>query len=253
MRAADVHVRGLSYHHPDGTPALEDVSFTVGAGERLAVVGPNGAGKTTLALHLNGLLLADRGEVRIGELVVGRRTLRDARRRVGLVFQDPDDQLFMATVRADVAFGPANLGLDPAEVDERVVAALGAVSLADRAGRPPHHLSQGEKRRAALATVLAMEPDVIVLDEPTANLDPAGRRELITVLAALPATLVIVTHDLYLALELCPRTLLLDQGQVVADGPTAHLVADDALLQAHRLELPGPFPTSGRGRSAREP
>jgi cobalt/nickel transport system ATP-binding protein len=235
-----VDLVGVTYRHPDGTSALDGVDLHVDGGERLALVGPNGAGKSTLALHLNGLLLATEGRVAVCGLPVERATLREVRRRVGLVFQDPDDQLFMPTVRADVAFGPANLGLDPAEVDARVTEALAQVALPGHADRAPHHLSQGERRRAALATVLAMRPDVLVLDEPTANLDPAGRRELITVCQSLSATMVVITHDLYLALELCPRTVLLDDGRVVADGPTGEVLGDPDLLRAHRLELPGP-------------
>ncbi|MCV2392985.1 energy-coupling factor ABC transporter ATP-binding protein [Actinotalea sp. M2MS4P-6] len=234
-------VRALGFAYPDGRTALRDVSLRVEPGERVALLGPNGAGKTTLALHLDGILTPAHGEVRVGELTVERSTLAEVRRRVQLVFQDPDDQLFSPTVRDDVAFGPANLGLRGAELAERVLEALDAVGMAEHADRVPYHLSFGQRRRVAIATVLAMRPDVLVLDEPTSNLDPAGRRELGEILDSLGAALVIATHDLPFALQLCPRSVVLDDGAVVADGPTADLLADADLMSAHRLELPYGF------------
>jgi cobalt/nickel transport system ATP-binding protein len=213
----------------------------VAPGERVALLGPNGAGKTTLILHLNGILQPTAGRVSVGGLPVTKANLKEIRRRVGVVFQDPDDQLFMPTVRADVAFGPANLGVEGEALDKTVAEALDAVGMADAADRPPHHLSFGQRRRVALATVLAMDPQVLVLDEPTSNLDPAARRDLADILVALPVTAIIATHDLPYALELCPRTVILDAGVIVADGPTADILADGDLLAAHRLELPFGF------------
>jgi cobalt/nickel transport system ATP-binding protein len=239
--SAGIRVEGLRFAYPDGRPALQGVDLVVAPGERVAVLGPNGAGKTTLVLHLNGTLTAQAGTVAVGDVVVEKTTLREIRRRVGLVFQDPDDQLFMPTVHDDVAFGPANLGLRDEALTARVEAALAAVGLPGMGPRAPHHLSLGQKRRAAVATVLAMEPDVLVLDEPTANLDPAARRELATVLRTLDLTTLVVTHDLPYALELCPRSVILAEGRIVADGPTRALLADTALLAAHRLELPFGF------------
>jgi cobalt/nickel transport system ATP-binding protein len=236
-----IEVRGLAYSYPDGSPALRGVDLSVASGERVAVLGPNGAGKTTLMLHLNGILSPSAGSVEIGGLPVARENLKEIRRRVGVVFQDPDDQLFMPTVRDDVAFGPANLGLRDEELAERVRAALDAVGMGEAAPRPPHHLSFGQRRRIALATVLAMDPEVLVLDEPTSNLDPAARRDLADVLTSLPVTALIVTHDLPYALELCPRAVILNEGVIVADGPTAEILADAALLAANRLELPYGF------------
>ncbi|HEX9774280.1 MAG TPA: ABC transporter ATP-binding protein [Actinomycetota bacterium] len=237
--AAALTVAGLTYAYPDGTRALDGVGFTVAPGERVAVIGPNGAGKTTLMLHLNGVLSATSGSVRVGDLVVGGTNEREVRRRVGLVFQDPDDQLFMPTVREDVAFGPANLGMD--DVERRVHEALAAVEMQHVADRPPHHLSFGQRRRVAIATVLAMAPEILVLDEPTSNLDPASRRELGEILGRLPVTALVVTHDLPFALQQCPRALLLSAGRVIADAPTKQILADEPLLRAHRLELPYGF------------
>jgi cobalt/nickel transport system ATP-binding protein len=234
-------VRGVAYAYPDGHTALRRVDLTVHPGERVALLGPNGAGKTTLILHLNGILLPAAGEVRVGGLPAAKAHLKEVRRRVGIVFQDPDDQLFMPTVRDDVAFGPANLGLRGDELDRRVHDALTAVGMAGAADRPPHHLSFGQRRRVALATVLAMDPQVLVLDEPTSNLDPAARRDLADILRSLPVAAVIATHDLPYALELCPRTVVLDEGVVVADGATSEILADTELLAAHRLELPYGF------------
>ncbi|MBL7499606.1 ABC transporter ATP-binding protein [Frankia sp. CNm7] len=236
-----VEVSGLAFAYPDGRQVLFGVDLTIGRGERVALLGPNGAGKTTLVLHLNGILRAGAGEVRIGGLRVGKRDLPEIRRRVGLVFQDPDDQLFMPTVGEDVAFGPANLGLRGAELTARVDEALAAVGLSEHRDRAPHHLSLGERRRAALATVLAMRPEVLVLDEPSSNLDPAGRRELADILLGLDVTLLMVTHDLPYALQLCPRSVVLSGGVVGVDGPTRRLLADPELLARHRLELPFGF------------
>lgn len=194
-----------------------------------------------MVLHLNGILHGGRGSVRVGGLPVDpsdRRAVQEIRRRVGIVFQDPDDQLFMPTVRDDVAFGPANLGLRGAELDARVDTALAAVGVADLADRPPHHLSLGQRRRAAIATVLAMEPEILVLDEPTSNLDPAGRRELLELLGSLGTTLLVVTHDLLFALELCERSAIMAAGRIVAGGPTLELLSDEQLLHRTSLELP---------------
>ncbi|KWX02189.1 cobalt ABC transporter ATP-binding protein [Carbonactinospora thermoautotrophica] len=239
-----LEVRGLAFAYPDGHQALFGVDFRIARGERVALLGPNGAGKTTLVLHLNGILRAQAGSIRVGGLEVGDGTLREIRRRVGIVFQDPDDQLFLPTVWEDVAFGPANLGYRGAELKARVERALAQVGMLEHADRPPHHLSFGQRRRVAVATVLAMEPEVLVLDEPSSNLDPASRRELAEILLGLDVTLLMVTHDLPYALQLCPRSLILDSGVIVADGPTRDLLADAELLREHRLELPFGFSPS---------
>lgn len=239
-RALEVH--GLQFAYPDGRPALNGVDLSIDEGNRVALLGPNGAGKTTLALHLNGILRGD-GSVRISGMELTDETLTEIRRRVGLVFQDANDQLFMPTVAEDVAFGPANLGLSGQALDERVASALKQVDAGELATRPPHHLSGGEKRSAALATALAMEPHILVLDEPTSGLDPAGRRELVKTLQSLELTLLVITHDLPFALELCERSVIMDRGRVVAEGPTPELLADDALLAKHRLEMPFGFRT----------
>ncbi|MGQ0718027.1 MAG: CbiX/SirB N-terminal domain-containing protein [Pseudonocardiales bacterium] len=236
-----IEVRDLDFAYPDGRQALSGVSMRVEPGERVALLGPNGAGKTSLVLQLNGVLTPSAGSVSIGGVAVGRRTLTEVRRRVGVVFQDPDDQLFTPTVGRDVAFGPAHLGLSGDALKDRVVEALSYVGLADAADRPPHRLSLGERRRAAVATVLAMHPEVLVLDEPTANLDPAARREFADLIKRLGMTTLLVTHDLPYALELCPRALVIDHGQIVADGLTRELLADTGFMSAHRLELPAGF------------
>jgi cobalt/nickel transport system ATP-binding protein len=238
-----LEVRDLWFAYPDGTVALGGVDLAVAPGERVALLGPNGAGKTTLVLHLNGILQPQRGSVVVGGLPVAKEHLREIRRRVGIVFQDPDDQLFMPTVREDVAFGPANLGLRGEALEARVRAALEAVGMADHADRAPHHLSFGQRRRVAVATVLAMEPEILVLDEPSSNLDPAGRRELADILLGLDITILMVTHDLPYALELCPRAVVMNRGVIVADGPTVDILSDEGLMRANRLELPyGFFP-----------
>ena len=217
------------------------MNLCIERGERVALLGPNGAGKTTLVLHLNGILAAQQGSVTVAGLAVEKPNLREIRRRVGIVFQDPDDQLFMPTVGEDVAFGPANFGVTGAELDARVDAALAAVDMVEHRDRSPLNLSGGQRRRVALATVLACEPEILVLDEPSSNLDPVARRELAEVLLRLDATMLMVTHDLPYALQLCPRSIVLDDGAVVADGPTRELLADEELLRRHRLELPYGF------------
>ncbi|RJK97150.1 energy-coupling factor ABC transporter ATP-binding protein [Vallicoccus soli] len=241
MTVPALRVEGLAYAYPDGHQALFGVDLELAPGERVALLGPNGAGKTTLVLHLNGILTGGAGTVQVGGLRLDprdRAAVAEVRRRVGVVFQDPDDQLFMPTVRDDVAFGPANAGLRGAELDARVAEALAAVGMQGVQDRPPHHLSFGQRRRVAVATVLAMRPQVLVLDEPSSNLDPASRRELAEVLLGLDVTVLMVTHDLPYALELCPRSVVLSGGTVVADGPTPDLLADAELLRRHRLELP---------------
>ncbi|MCD2466353.1 energy-coupling factor ABC transporter ATP-binding protein [Streptomyces sp. MBT42] len=234
-------VRGLAYAYPDGHQALFGVDLTVGRGERVALLGPNGAGKTTLVLHLNGILTGGAGTVAIAGLPVGPTHMAEIRRKVGIVFQDPDDQLFMPTVREDVAFGPAAAGLRGAELEAVVRKALDRVGMAAYADRPPHHLSFGQRRRVAVATVLAMEPEILVLDEPSSNLDPASRRELADILRSLDVTVLMVTHDLPYALELCPRAVILSEGVIAADGRTGDILADEELMAGHRLELPFGF------------
>ncbi len=241
MTEPSLLIEGLAFAYPDGHQALFGVDLRVERGERVAVLGPNGAGKTTLVLHLNGLLSGGVGTVRVAGTTVEPETYRQVRRQVGIVFQDPDDQLFMPTVRDDVAFGPANAGVSGAELDRRVGAALESVGMAEFADRPPHHLSYGQRRRVALATVLVMEPEILVLDEPSSNLDPASRRELADVLRSLDVTVLMVTHDLPYALELCPRAVILSDGLVVADGPTREILGDAGLMARHRLELPFGF------------
>jgi len=238
---AAVVLDGVSFTYPDGRDALRGIDLRIEAGERVAILGPNGAGKTTLALHLNGILRPQAGTVAVDDVTITKATLRAIRQRVALVFQDPDDQLFMTTVGQDVAFGPANAGLRGAALDERVADALETVEMADAIDRAPHHLSYGERRRVAVATVLATDPQVLVLDEPTSNLDPAARRQLADLLGPLALTIVLVTHDLPYALELCPRAVIVRDGVVVADGATRDLLADTELLARNRLELPYGF------------
>lgn len=241
MTTPVLDLRGVVHAYPDGHLALRGVDLHVHAGERVALLGPNGAGKTTLVLHLNGILAPEAGSVTVSGLPVTHDNLLEVRRRVGVVFQDPDDQLFMPTVGQDVAFGPRNLGLRGPDLDARVDAALGAVGMREFADRPPHHLSFGQRRRVAVATVLAMEPEILVLDEPSSNLDPSARRELADILRGLDVTVLMVTHDLPYALELCERSVILSEGRVVADGRTGALLTDTDMMASHRLELPYGF------------
>lgn len=232
-----IEVENLSFAYPDGHRALDGVALHIAPGEKVALLGPNGAGKSTLILHLNGILRAQSGRVQVSGVEVGSKTLGRVRQAVGLVFQNPDDQLFSPTVFDDVAFGPIYQGLPPAEVPLRVDEALAAVGMSDYRGRVSHHLSTGEKKRIAIATVLSMQPEILVLDEPTAGLDPRARRGLITLLRTLPQTMLIATHDIRMVMELAPRVVVMDHGQVVADGPAESLLADADLLAAHGLEV----------------
>ncbi|MEU0312222.1 ABC transporter ATP-binding protein [Nocardioides sp. NPDC006273] len=241
MSTPVLDVRGLAFAYPDGHQALFGVDLHVHRGERVALLGPNGAGKTTLVLHLNGIHLAGAGSVTVSGLPVTKTNIKEIRRRVGIVFQDPDDQLFMGTVREDVAFGPANLGLRGEALDAKVTEALTKVGMEEFADRPPHHLSFGQRRRVAVATVLAMDPEILVLDEPSSNLDPASRRELADILRDLDVTVLMVTHDLPYALELCGRSVILDGGIVAAEGRTVDVLSNADLMRAHRLELPFGF------------
>jgi len=236
-----VEITRLNYRYPDGAEALRGISFSVPPGECVALLGPNGSGKSTLLLHLNGLLpekISDGGAVKIFGEPVAARNLEAIRRQVGLVFQDPDDQLFCPTVGEDAAFGPRQLGLNDEEIAARVKKSLAQAGLAGFENRATRHLSHGEKRRACLAGVLACEPSVLALDEPTSDLDPRGRREFKALLRSLPATKLIATHDLELAVELCARAVILDQGRIIADGPTVELLADEKLMLDHGLERP---------------
>jgi len=233
-----VETENLEFAYPDGTAALRGVSFRITHGESVALIGANGAGKSTLLLHLNGCLVPAKGSVRVGDFPVTRKTLPAIRRSVGMVFQDADDQLFMPTVYEDVAFGPLNLGLPPEEVDKRVMDVLARVGLAHLKDKPPYRLSEGQKRSAAIATVLSMSPDILVIDEPSSNLDPLSRRNLINLLKTFSHTKIIATHDLDMILDLCERTIILREGRVAADGKTLDLLRNDRLMEESHLERP---------------
>lgn len=239
-----VQVTALHYAYPDGNQALNGVDLTIEKGERVALLGPNGAGKTTLVMHLNGILSPTSGSISISEFTLdseNKEVTKKVREKVGIVFQDPDDQLFMPTVFEDVAFGPTNMGLSKEEIEIRSIKALEMVGMLALRERAPHHLSFGQRRRVAVATVLAMEPEILILDEPSSNLDPASRRELSEILLSLDVTILMVTHDLPYAFEICQRSLILNQGEIVADDQTVNILRNEKLLLANRLELPKGF------------
>lgn len=246
MSVPTIAVSELSFAYPDGTPALHAIELHIHPGERVALLGPNGAGKTTLILHMNGIYMPQKGTISVSGLTLDKDNVMEIRRRVGIVFQDPDDQLFMPTVAEDVAFGPRNLGLTGDDLSKRVQDALATMDVADLGDRPPNHLSFGQKRRVAIAGVLAMQPEILILDEPTSNLDPASRRELATALTNLGTTQLIVTHDLPFAYEMCERSIIIDDGRVVASALTGELLANEELLKRHRLELPYGFSVRDR-------
>ncbi|MBU3646012.1 MAG: ABC transporter ATP-binding protein [Candidatus Nanopelagicaceae bacterium] len=244
MADKSLEVKELAFAYPDGHQALYGVNLELSRGERVALLGPNGAGKTTLVMHLNGILPTMQGSVKVaGQLVDAKDKvgLLKIRHKVGIVFQDPDDQLFMPTVGEDVAFGPYNAGLRGAELETAVREALQLVGMYEFIDRPPHHLSFGQRRRVAVATVLAMKPEILVMDEPSSNLDPASRRELAEIVRSLDITLLMVTHDLPFAYELCERSVILSGGVIVADENTADILRNSSLLAKHRLELPKGF------------
>jgi cobalt/nickel transport system ATP-binding protein len=233
-----VEMKNLDFAYPDGTIALQGISFRITHGESVALIGANGAGKSTLLLHLNGFLAPTQGNIRIGDVPVTKSTLFSIRRIVGMVFQNPDDQLFMPRVYDDIAFGPLNLGLPIEEVEERVLNALSQVGLSHVKDKPPYRLSEGQKRSIAIATVLSMSPDILVMDEPSSNLDPKSRRNLINLLKTFTHTKIIATHDLDMVLDLCERTIILHQGKIAADGPTMELLKNESLLDQCHLEKP---------------
>lgn len=238
LAARWIEIEHLHYAYPDGFEALKGIDLVVAAREKVALVGPNGAGKSTLLLHLNGINAPSHGSVRIGGELVERSSLKRIRAQVGLLFQDPDDQLFSPTVLDDVAFGPLHMGVAASEIHTRVEGALAAVGMSGFERRLPHHLSLGQRQRVAMATVLSMDPSVLAFDEPSAGLDPRGRRELINLMRTLPQTLLVATHDMRLVADVLPRTIVMDEGMIVADGATDAILADDALLEAHGLERP---------------
>jgi cobalt/nickel transport system ATP-binding protein len=233
-----VEFKNVSFRYPDGTEALKGIHFRMTHGESVGVIGANGAGKSTLLQHMNGSLMPTSGSVTIGDLLLTRKTRREIRRKVGIVFENPDDQLFMPTVFDDVAFGPLNLGMDEAHVRERVHGALSMVYSLDLRDKPPHHLSAGQKRAVAIASVMAMEPDILAMDEPAASLDPRSRRLLIMLLKTFSHSKIIASHDLDLILDVCERSIVLKDGKVVADGWSAEILTNRELLEGNNLELP---------------
>jgi cobalt/nickel transport system ATP-binding protein len=229
-----IEIKDLSFTYPDGHRGLKDVNLVVCPGENVAVIGPNGAGKSTLLLHLNGILRGN-STVKICGLTVVEKNLKEIRKKVGLIFQDPEDQLFSLNVFDDVAFGPINMGYSESEVKRRVAQALEWVGMVGYEQRSPHHLSVGEKKRIAIATVLALGPEILVIDEPTSNLDPRSKWSLVELLNQLPITKIIATHDLELVRALCHRTVVMDEGKIAADGKTESILNDIHLLKAHGL------------------
>lgn len=233
-----VEFKDVFFRYPDGTEALKGISFRITHGESVGIVGANGAGKSTLLLHLNGCLLPVSGTVTIGDLALTVKSRREIRKKVGVLFQNPDDQLFMPTVFDDVAFGPINLGLEEAQVRERVQKALTLVNGLALVEKPPHHLSAGQKSAVAIAAVMAMEPDILAMDEPAATLDPKSRRLLIELLKGFTHSKLVASHDLDLILDVCRRCIVIGDGRVVADGPASEILSDARLLEANNLELP---------------
>jgi len=232
-----IEIKELSYSYPDGTVALRNINLDLFKGETLGIIGPNGAGKSTFLLHLNGLLRG-KGHIKVADLEVNDKNLKKIRSMVGMVFQDPDSQLFMPTVFEDVAFGPMNMGLSKDEVENAVTEALTKVDMLKSIKRLSHHLSFGEKKRISIATVLSMSPEILVLDEPSSNLDPKHRRDLINLLKELNVTQIVATHDLDMVMDICTRTVLIDKGTIVADDKVMDILSDKDLLESHDLELP---------------
>ncbi len=234
-------INNLSFEYPDGYKALNNISLNLDEKERLGILGPNGAGKTTLLLHLNGILGSLDGEITIDGLSYTEENIKKIRKSVGLVFQDPDDQLFMPTVLEDVMFGPRNFGYSFDEAKSLSLQALEQVKMLDFIDKAPHHLSFGQKRKVAIASVLASKPNLIVLDEPSSNLDPASRRELIEILKSLEITIILVTHDLPMALEVCERSLILNRGKIEIIDSTYNILTNEKVMKENRLELPFGF------------
>ncbi len=236
-----LNINNLSFEYPDGHEALKNINLNLSNGERLGVLGPNGAGKTTLILHLNGILGELKGNIQLSQVSYTEDNISKIRKSVGLVFQDPDDQLFMPTVLEDVMFGPKNFGFSEEQVEANSMKALEQVKMLEFTDKPPHHLSFGQKRKIAIASVLASEPELLVLDEPSSNLDPASRRELIDILKNLKVSIILVTHDLPMALEICNRSIILNNGQITADADTYKILKDSKVMEENRLELPFGF------------
>ena len=236
-----LNINNLSFEYPDGHEALKNINLNLSNGERLGVLGPNGAGKTTLILHLNGILGELKGNIQLNQVSYTEDNISKIRKSVGLVFQDPDDQLFMPTVLEDVMFGPKNFGFSEEQVKANSMKALEQVKMLEFIDKPPHHLSFGQKRKIAIASVLASEPELLVLDEPSSNLDPASRRELIDILKNLKVSIILVTHDLPMALEICNRSIILNNGQITADADTYKILKDSKVMEENRLELPFGF------------
>ena len=241
MSDSYLNINNLSFEYPDGHEALKNINLNLSNGERLGVLGPNGAGKTTLILHLNGILGELKGNIQLNQVLYTEENISKIRKSVGLVFQDPDDQLFMPTVLEDVMFGPKNFGFSEEQVEANSMKALEQVKMLEFIDKPPHHLSFGQKRKIAIASVLASEPELLVLDEPSSNLDPASRRELIDILKNLKVSIILVTHDLPMALEICNRSIILNNGQITADADTYKILKDSKVMEENRLELPFGF------------
>ncbi len=233
-----IDFKNVAFRYPDGTEALKGITFRITHGESVGIVGANGAGKSTLLLQMNGYILPSAGVIRIGDLDLQKNTRQEIRKKVGVVFQNPDDQLFMPTVFEDVAFGPLNLGMNAERVADRVNSALETVGCLELKEKPPHHLSGGQKKAVAIATVLAMEPDILVMDEPSSDLDPKSRRYLIKLLKGFKHTKILASHDLDFILEVCERCLVIKEGQIVADGPALAILKDQTLMEENHLELP---------------
>jgi cobalt/nickel transport system ATP-binding protein len=233
-----IELENVQFAYPDGTCAVRGVSFSLVHGEAVGIVGANGAGKSTLLLQINGTLMPTQGNIRIGEIVLSKKTAKDIRKKIGFVFQDPDDQLFMPTVFEDVSFGPLHLGWPTEDVRRSAIKALERVNCLHLKDRPPHKLSEGQKRSVSIASVISMDPDILVMDEPSSNLDPRSRRHLIELLRMFRHSKILASHDLDMIMDLCERTIVLSEGQIVADGPTMDLFSDEDLLERNGLERP---------------